>query len=245
MAGRGGVTESLWPVPWTAGRRQASQLWHGLHRSGRRNYPRARSLVVATIATSSGHMWVLVDPYARGSAVVLTVERWQTFKASMTHDLHSDFHEVVGYRLTRSGDLFAVRWGDWKIDDLDVVLKELERAHQSSGNLQIYLSVTDANTRRPNEEFRNKVLLDLNNYLGHAKVVYVLDLSSGFRASIMRSTLSSMLLLSKVRDRVKVVKSIDAMFAAEPEIDARTALRELRRDGILPDDESVSQQLPR
>jgi hypothetical protein len=143
----------------------------------------------------------------------------------------------VSYQSASIGRLFAVRWHETQISDIERLREEFVRAAERAGGTVIYVSIQDASTKPPPERERRALLQLAADMYSRYDALYLVLHAEGFKGSVLRSALAGMMLISKQREKVKVVASIEEVLQTEAGNLGATnsAIRgELARAGILP-----------
>lgn len=119
----------------------------------------------------------------------------------------------MSYQSMLFGRLHFVRWGTPVMDDVDRVLREVQRGFNTLKQPLIGISLVPAEAEPPRDEVRAAMVRNMEELLRCNERIYFVMEGSGFRHSVMRSVLAGLLLVGGKRGRVAVHDSLDTAIA--------------------------------
>lgn len=142
----------------------------------------------------------------------------------------------MGFTTCRAGRVFAVRWTNTTVEGVERVSAEAKRYQRSLGKPLLYISVTGEDCPPPTEAARTALVDGAKELATVCERIYVVLEGQGFRGSVLRSVLASLMLLSRMRGTIHVAPSIEEVLAALvgiPGFEDSLVRRALLREGIL------------
>jgi len=141
----------------------------------------------------------------------------------------------MSYSVTKVGSMLVVRWQDMTVSDITAVRDEVSRFHRETGKPVVYVSITEEGSKPPDDDVRKAMVRSAESLMPMLAKLYVVIDTGGFMGSVHRSALAGMLLMSKLRNKVKVVKSLDEVLtlaAADIGVDMASARSQLTAAGV-------------
>lgn len=141
----------------------------------------------------------------------------------------------MGFTTCRAGRVFAVRWTNTTVEGVERVSAEAKRYQRSLGKELIYVSVTGEDCPPPSEEARNALVDGAKDLASVCERIFVVLEGQGFRGSVLRSVLASLMLLSRMRNTIQVssVEEVLSSLAGSPGFEEGLVRRAFLREGIL------------
>lgn len=142
----------------------------------------------------------------------------------------------MGFTTCRAGRVFAVRWSNTTVEGVERVGAEAKRYQRSLGKKIVYISVTGEDCPPPSEAARTALVEGAKDLASVCERIYVVLEGQGFRGSVLRSVLASLMLLSRMRGTIHVAPSVDEVLAAlagTPGFEDALVRRAFVREGIL------------
>ncbi|MEQ8452791.1 MAG: hypothetical protein RLP09_28210 [Sandaracinaceae bacterium] len=121
--------------------------------------------------------------------------------------------DSMGYRVNKVGSMLVVRWQDMTLGDITAVRDEVNQFHRELGKPVVYVSITEDGSKPPDDDVRKAMVRSAESLMPVLAKLYVVIDTGGFMGSVHRSALAGMLLVSKLRNKVKVVKSLDEVLS--------------------------------
>lgn len=142
----------------------------------------------------------------------------------------------MSYVRSQVGKVFAVLWKETTLEDIAQLRQEIPEARRLVGEKIIYLSISDGKTPSPGEAERKAMVKLAEDMMPHYEALYIVLRAEGFRGSVLRSVMAAMMLLSKHRQHVYVVDSIEEVLYRHSDrlgLDESAVRRQLAKDGLL------------
>lgn len=141
---------------------------------------------------------------------------------------------MVSYQSWELDGLYVVRWGRHpEVGDVQKQALELVAARRRQAKPIVGLYVMPPDSQPPNNDFCKAQAAHLPAIFANLECAIAVFEGSGFIASVKRSALVAILLLSKERHSVYVRSSLEEALTVNPprqfSFDASKALRELKR----------------
>lgn len=139
------------------------------------------------------------------------------------------------YAISRVGRVFAVRWSETTREGVEAVATEARGYHRQLGQPLFYLSVTGEECKPPTDDARQALVDSAKSLSDICEKLFVVLEGQGFRGSVLRSVLASLMMLSKMRGTIEVAPSIDealSQIAGKPGYDDARVRAAFTRDGI-------------
>src|SRR5262249_15414547 len=100
--------------------------------------------------------------------------------------------------------IFVVRWQVPELWDLGLIQSGVIDAHKKNGEPVLYLAIIPADCPAPSPEVRSEMTRSMDVLLEHCSRMYFVIEGTGFKHSMLRSVLSTILLVSSKRGRCSV-----------------------------------------
>ena len=131
-----------------------------------------------------------------------------------------------------------LRWGDLpQITDVTRYCEETRRAHAEQGKPVVGLFIMPTHSKPPDEAFRKEQARLLPEIMSHFSYAVAVFEGVGFLSSLKRSALAAILLLAPKRHAIFVRSTLEEALLTDPagpiDFDARKAIGELRRRGLI------------
>lgn len=116
----------------------------------------------------------------------------------------------VTQRSTHVQNLFVVRWGVPDAADRARIEHDVPHLHARAGRPLLYLAVMPADTP-PLGDAERRLLMDMSDVvLPYCRRLIIVVEARGLRGAMLRSAMTAVSLLSRRRDTLRVVDSIEA-----------------------------------
>lgn len=140
----------------------------------------------------------------------------------------------MSYTFWELDGLFVVRWGRHpEVADVQMQTLEMTAARKRQGKPMVALYIMPPDSQPPDNDFRKAQAASLPAIFANLEYAIAVFEGTGFIASLKRSALVAILLLSKQRHSVYVRQSLeDALILNPPRrfgFDAPKALKDLKR----------------
>ena len=138
------------------------------------------------------------------------------------------------HRASSFDNFFMVRWGVPEVADCEEIKARIPALRERAGKPLVYIAVMPADLPKLEDDHR-KILMDLTEAVLPAchKLIIVME-GTGFRAAILRSAMTAVMLLTRRHDTLRVVDSLDvALELTDPWLptDRRAIARVMREIG--------------
>lgn len=138
-------------------------------------------------------------------------------------------------------DLFALRWHAVSIESLGRLTTRLGARHAEIGRSLYYIAIIPEGAPTPDDATRDTMIASIAETYPLMATVRVVILGTGFKATMVRSGMAAMTLITGLRGHVvKVDKSPRQAiehYAKHAKRDAEPILQRLVREGLLQADE--------
>lgn len=142
----------------------------------------------------------------------------------------------MSYAVTKVGRTFVARWEAMTAADIARLKHELESFERACRKQVVYVSVTHPGSKPPDDEARAAMVAAAESLMPKLVHLYVVIEMGSFMGSVHRSALAGMLLMSKLRKKVKVVRSLDEVLQAGSKVlgvEPHVARARLTSDGMM------------
>jgi len=119
----------------------------------------------------------------------------------------------MSYQSMLLGRLHFVRWGTPVMEDVDRVLREVQRGFSALKQPLVGISLVPADAEPPRDDVRAAMVRNMDELLRCNERLYFVMEGSGFRHSVMRSVLAGLLLVGGKRGRVAVHDELNTAVA--------------------------------
>jgi len=139
--------------------------------------------------------------------------------------------------------LFVVRWEQPQVGDPTRYCNELSEAARRQGKPLVGLFIMPASSTPPDDTFKREQARSLPTIMTHLTYAMAVFEGTGFAASLKRSALTAIILLSGQRQRIHVRSSVVEALRDPPgplPFDANQALARLRLRGLCESDQPES-----
>lgn len=142
----------------------------------------------------------------------------------------------MSYKSCVLNGLFVVRWEKPTVGDCTRYCQELTQASQSQGKPLVGLFIMPENSSAPDDQFKKEQASLLKKIMPNLTFAIAVFEGSGFAASLKRSALIAILLLSGQRQRIYVRSSVEEALVRDPPgplgFNAHKALADLRTQDL-------------
>lgn len=149
----------------------------------------------------------------------------------------------MSYQSMLLGRLHFVRWGTPVMEDVDRVLREVQRGFSALKQPLVGISLVPADAEPPRDDVRAAMVRNMDELLRCNERLYFVMEGSGFRHSVMRSVLAGLLLVGGKRGRVVVHDSLDTVMAlVAPQVGHSVAeiVKAGRTHGVVPPEQAAT-----
>ncbi|WP_394848660.1 hypothetical protein LZC95_14525 [Pendulispora brunnea] len=120
----------------------------------------------------------------------------------------------MAYVAGANGRLYVVRWTTAvTLPDVDQLIHELPKTRRQAGEPLVALSIITAGIGIPDGQTRRVMLKHQHIWSDNCEMIFVVLEDTGFAATLVRTVLAELLLVTK-RGIVKVFSSVDAAIVA-------------------------------
>jgi hypothetical protein len=142
----------------------------------------------------------------------------------------------MSYKSCVLNGLFVVRWERPAVGDPTRYYHELLQAAQSQGKPLVGLFIMPETSSAPDDQFKKEQAALLSKVMQHLTFAVAVFEGTGFAASLKRSALVGILLLSGQRQKVFVRSSVEEALVRDPPgpmpFNAHKALNDLRMQDL-------------
>jgi hypothetical protein len=118
--------------------------------------------------------------------------------------------------------VFFVRWLAPKVTDLPPVVKALSEARDALGTPVVYVAIVPADCEPPDDQLRRAFTIRMDEVLGHCVSMHFVMEGQGFKNSILRNALATVLMVRGQRNKVFVHRTLEeALIAANGRLDPK------------------------
>jgi hypothetical protein len=118
--------------------------------------------------------------------------------------------------------VFFVRWSSPKATDIPAIIKALAQAHEALARPVVYVAIAPENSEPPDDRVRKAFTSRMDEVLGHCESMHFVMEGQGFKNSILRNALATVLMVRGQRNKVFVHRTLDeALIAANGRLDPK------------------------
>ena len=111
--------------------------------------------------------------------------------------------------------VFFVRWKVPELADIRRIVTQLTTAHQSLGRPVFFISIIPGDSNPPDDRMRQTFIENKEGVLAHCRTMHFAMEGEGFKHSILRNALATVLLFRGQRNRLFVHRSLsEALISA-------------------------------
>lgn len=115
----------------------------------------------------------------------------------------------MSYKSSVVDRVYMVRWDSPTLADSQAVLKEVQDLSRSQQRPLLCVVIIPETCKPPADEVRQHHRENMESFLASLELLQIVVEGSGFKSSILRSAVTSILFISSKRPKVKVYKAME------------------------------------